>query len=275
MLNRGTHNIPYMPIAHLKVSLLASIQRLWRTLLPTAGRLTDRYLLILLKARIAGRKLLRYRRNSFAALHPTEIPIVVINLATRPDRLKDVVADLRRVGFVNVTVLRAFDGPERYPSLARGHASNLGCAESHMAAVYENLLPGQPVAVCEDDNQFLEEPKHILNLIREFLDADDFDVLCLASRVRGPKVVVSPDFQVVAWALAPSFYIVKPRSKVPLLRAYRKSIRLLGSERRRGPFDQVWRVTQRYSLLFVRPNKKVARQKESYSDIQAKYFGGT
>ena len=75
--------------------------------------------------------------------------------------------------------------------------------------------------------------------------------------------------------MAPAFYIVKPRARKGLLSAYRKSVNLLSSRRRGGPFDQVWKSTQRYRLMFVTPTQRVARQKESHSDIQGKYFEGT
>jgi hypothetical protein len=75
--------------------------------------------------------------------------------------------------------------------------------------------------------------------------------------------------------MAPAFYIAKPRARVALLWAYRESVRRLSRQLRKGPFDQVWQSVQRYRLMFITPVARVARQKESYSDIQDKFFAGT
>jgi hypothetical protein len=183
--------------------------------------------------------------------------------------------NLENLGFLDIRVVVAIDGPKENPDISRGHAANLGCTRSHMAAVMENLGPGQVIAVCEDDNEFLASKEKIQELMTSFLQTSDYDVLCLSARVRGPKVRASEDLNVVAWALAPAFYIAKPRARGPLLAAYRKSIIRLSRERRNGPFDQVWASTQRYRLIFATAADRVARQKESHSDIQGKFFGGT
>jgi hypothetical protein len=199
----------------------------------------------------------------------------VINLKKRPDRLRDVRANLKKMSFSDVRVIDAVDGPSIYPHLLRGHAANLGCTESHLQAIKDNLRAGQPVAVCEDDNEFLASKAEVHRLIADFLHSPEYDVLCVSSRVRGPKVAASKDLNVVSWSMAPAFYIAKPRARVALLGAYRESIRRLSRQIRNGPFDQVWRGTQLYQLIFVTPVERVARQKESFSDIQDKFFQGT
>ena len=255
--------------------VVSGLKRLWRRMLPGFGALEDFLLVRLLRLRMLFRKLFSNSRNVFLSLAPADVPVFVINLRKRPDRLRDVMANLTSAGFSDVRVVEAIDGPEKYPEILRGHAANLGCTESHMAAVLENLKSGHPIAVCEDDNEFLASPEKIQGLIRAFLDSPHFDVLGLSTRARGPKVPVSPDFHVVSWAMAPAFYIAKPRARRSLLSAYRISVKRLRAERRHGPFDQVWKSTQRYRLLFVRPIERVARQKESHSDIQGKFFAGT
>ena len=264
-----------MPNRRIPKSLLVGIKSGWRSALPLIFGLADFIQAGLLRARLALRTLFPQRQNVFPALSVAEIPVFVINLAKRPDRLREVMTNLQGAGFSDVRVVEAIDGPQKYPHILRGHAANLGCTESHMAAVQENLVHGQPIAVCEDDNEFLAGPEEIRHLVRAFLDSPHFDVLGLSTRARGPKIEASQDFHVVSWAMAPAFYIAKPRSRRPLLAAYRRSVKRLKGERRRGPFDQVWKSTQRYRLLFVRPIERVARQRESYSDIQGKFFGGT
>ena len=204
-----------------------------------------------------------------------KVPVMLINLRKRPDRLREVQSNLREMGFRDIRVVEAIDGPEQFPQLPRGDAANLGCTLSHQLCVQQALVPGVPVAVCEDDNQFLASPEELRTLIERFLVAPQLDVLCLSARVRSGKLPATTDFELVTWAMAPAFYIAKPRAKKSLMAAYRKSARMLTAGRRGGPFDQVWKSTQRYSLLFATPIKRVARQKESHSDIQGKFFGGT
>jgi hypothetical protein len=211
----------------------------------------------------------------FATLAPADIPVFVINLKKRPDRLQDVRANLKSAGFTDVRVIEALDGPATYPHILRGHAANLGCTQSHRAAVEGNLRPGQPVAVCEDDNEFLASPGETHRLIESFLKSPEYDVLCLSTRVRGAKVLASNDFNVASAAIAPAFYIAKPRARSALLSAYDESVRRLSLQLRKGPFDQVWQSVQRYRLVFITPVARIARQKESHSDIQDKFFAGT
>lgn len=250
-------------------------RRVWRGLIPLMKSCSNFYDRYLLTVRLWGRRAIPRASNVFTATSPLAIPVFVINLRKRPDRLKDVRTNLERLGFSDIRVVVAIDGPEENPDISRGHAANLGCTRSHMAAVMENLKPGQVVAVCEDDNEFLAPTEKIRGLISSFLQAPEYDVLCLSARVRGPKVVASEDFNVVSWALAPAFYIAKPRARGPLLQAYKRSVTRLTKERRKGPFDQVWATTQRYRLIFATTAVRVARQKESHSDIQGKFFGGT
>lgn len=235
----------------------------------------DQILAVLLATRLILRRLLSSSRNSFPTINPASIPVCVINLKKRPDRLGEVVSNLKEAGFTDIRVCEAIDGPERYPNLVRGHAANLGCTLSHKSALWGNLGTDSPVAICEDDNQFLASPEDIHSLLRKFLDSKEFDVMGLSVRVRGRKVPAGNDLSVVSWALAPAFYVVKPRAKRALMRAYTASARRLERQRRRGPFDQVWRFTQRVSTMFVVPNDRVARQRESFSDIQGQFFSGT
>lgn len=255
--------------------LMTPVKSMWRGLLSIARVLGDQRDRILLSLRLSLRRRFPDKSNAFPGLSPADIPVFVINLKKRPDRLRDVRANLKRMGFSDVRVIEAVDGPTTYPHLVRGHAANLGCTQSHRAAIEANLRAGQPVAVCEDDNEFLAAKADVHGLVEDFLNSAEYDVLCLSARVRGPKVEASKDFNAVGWAMAPAFYISKPRARAALLGAYRESIRRLSHQLRNGPFDQVWRGIQRYQLVFVTPVARVARQKESYSDIQDKFFGGT
>lgn len=255
--------------------IMAPVKSIWRRLLNIAQLFRDSRDRVLLSARLWLRRRFPDAANVFLATSPADIPVFVINLQKRPDRLKDVRANLKKTGFTDIRVVEALDGPLTYPHLVRGHAANLGCTQSHLAAVAGNLRAGQPIAVCEDDNQFLASKVEVQHLIDVFLKSSEYDVLALSARVRGAKVPASQDFNAVVWAMAPAFYIVKPRARGSLLRAYEESARRLSRQLRNGPFDQVWQSIQRYRLVFITPVTRVARQKESHSDIQDKFFAGT
>jgi len=255
--------------------LLMTIRGLWRAFLPVARSISDLAIWLTLFIRLTLKRMFRTRSDVFPGLAPSHLHVVVINLTRREDRRALVLENLSKVGFENVTVLQAVDGPQKYPDLVRGNAANLGCAESHIMAIERHLSKGTPIAVCEDDNQFTGKSDEVMKYISSFLDSPEADVLCLVARNRGPRVAVNSEFAMAGWAVAPSFYVVKPNAKRDLVRALSKSVRKLTQQKRRGPFDQVWRWTQRFRLVFFLPQGKVGRQRESFSDIQGQFFHGT
>jgi len=253
----------------------AILRTLWRFSAKAVAPVTSYLLLLSLAWRVTLRRRAPRVQDVFPSLEPFDIPVFVVNLARRSDRRVATVANLHAVGFRDVRVVEAVDGPERHPTLAFGHAANLGCTQSHAGILVDALRSGGPIAICEDDNDFLVPGETVRNLVSEFLGSPDYDLLCLVARVRGPKYPVSQALNAVAWALAPSFYVVKPGARDPLLKAMAKSERVLLRQGRRGPFDQVWRHVQRRKLVFVTPVERIGRQRESYSDIQGAHFMGT
>lgn len=251
------------------------LRGLWRAALPIAQKFFDGIVAAVLTSRISVRRVLGPSSQVFPRIVPTDLPVIVINLKRRKDRREQVLHNLSNLGFEDVHVLEAVDGPEKYPNHVRGNAANLGCTESHLMAIESYLSADSPIAVCEDDNEFFGEPDTILAFISSFLESPEADVLCLVARNRGPRVPLSSEFDAAGWALAPSFYVVKPNARHHLIRAFEKSMSRLSRQRRRGPFDQVWRWTQRFRLVFAIPRIKVGRQRESFSDIQGRFFDGT
>lgn len=259
----------------MRLSGFTFVKKTWQVYSCSMRSLGSQLIEFTLQTRLNLRKLFPARGNVFESLNPFEIPVVVINLKKRRDRLDQVMIELEKVGFHNVLILEAIDGRASFPHLLPGHASNLGCTLSHLKAIESYFEDDIPVAICEDDNQFLGSRESISTLVREFLDSNSQDVLGLSVRVRGRKIEASEKMNMVGWALAPAFYILKPRAKNHLLKALRRSAVLLKNQKRGGPFDQVWRWPQRFHLNFVVPKERVARQRESFSDIQGKYFSGT
>ena len=254
---------------------LMTIIGLWRAFLPVARSISDHAVWVTLSIRLALKRIFGTRSDVFPGLAPSHLHVVVINLKRREDRRAQVLENLAKVGFENVTVLEAVDGPQKYPDHVRGNAANLGCTESHIMAIERHLSKGTPIAVCEDDNQFTGKSDEVMDYVSSFLESPEADVLCLVARNRGPRVAVNSEFAVAGWALAPSFYVVKPNARRDLVRALSKSVRKLTQQKRRGPFDKVWRWTQRFRLVFFVPQRKVGRQRDSFSDIQGQFFQGT
>lgn len=254
---------------------LVFLRRPWRVFIGAIKPFTNLFLLVSLAVRVSLRRRFPRVSDVFPTLEPLDIAVYVVNLERRSDRRVATLENLHAVGFQDVRVVEAIDGPERHPRLAFGHAANLGCTQSHARILSDNLGSSGPIAVCEDDNDFLVSGDVIRKLVSEFLGSPDYDVLCLVARVRGPRYPVSGALDAVAWALAPSFYVVKPRARESLLKAMAHSERVLLRQGRRGPFDQVWRHVQRQKLIFVTPADRVGRQRESYSDIQGAHFLGT
>lgn len=252
-----------------------AIRGLWRAFLPVARSISDVAVWVTLSIRLALKRMFGNRSDVFPGYAPSGLRVVVINLKRREDRRAQVLENLSKIGFENVTILDAIDGPKKYPDHVRGNAANLGCTESHIMAIERHLSNGTPIAVCEDDNQFIGKSDEVLKYISSFLESPEADVLCLVARSRGPRVVVNSEFAAAGWALAPSFYVVKPNARRDLVRALTKSARKLTQQKRRGPFDQVWRWTQRFRLIFFVPQRKVGRQRDSFSDIQGQFFQGT
>src|SRR5690242_10821177 len=97
--------------------------------------------------------------------------IRVINLRSRPDRLKDALAELRRLGI---------DRVERFDAVAHENRA-LGCSLSHAGCLQQMLDRGwDSMLVCEDDAQFLLDRRRLDVLIDAFLDDPEAEVACLA-----------------------------------------------------------------------------------------------
>lgn len=83
------------------------------------------------------------------------VPIKVINLAKRPDRLEQVMSEIRSAGLTNpVEVIPAADGsrlrpPSRWPA-GDGNGA-YGCYLSHVRVLVDAINNGTPVWIWEDD----------------------------------------------------------------------------------------------------------------------------
>ena len=83
------------------------------------------------------------------------IPVYLINLDRRPDRLEAISENLRRIGVTNVTRIKAIDADEVVGQIPKDlSASQAACRESHFLAMRELLDGDHPAAlILEDDAQ--------------------------------------------------------------------------------------------------------------------------
>ena len=190
----------------------------------------------------------------------SEIPTFYINLERRKDRRILVEAELKSIGAL---------GSTRFVAVENSLGS-LGCTRSHIGVLEMIEKSGNALSlVCEDDVEFLVDPSSIESLIREFAERRELDVLCLAYRLRAPRLRVSQSLAVANSIQTTACYVVRQQAVGPLLKSYRESERMLerGVKPKVAAIDMHWKIAQTQSLFFCVPISPMARQQPSFSDI--------
>jgi glycosyl transferase family 25 len=127
--------------------------------------------------------------------------------------------------------------------------------------------------VCEDDCEFLATREEIDDLVNEFASNSRLDVLCLAFNTRNPKKVtqISKGLSITSDTQTTACYILKPHMVEKLAWAAYSSIE--GLTRTLDPtahaIDIEWKSLQKRNIFAI-PNIRIAKQLESYSDIEGK-----
>jgi hypothetical protein len=188
------------------------------------------------------------------------IPAYFINLASRPDRLRETQDE-----FVRMRIL----GGSRFEAV-RDTNGALGCALSHGRLL--ETIDNEPLAVmvCEDDIEFLVSPEELQRLVKEFLANPALDVLCLAFNLVSPGLRVSPLLAITANTATTACYVVKRSSLELLKKSFFESAELIEQGKPLGlaAADQHWKRLQRRGLIFAIPRTRAARQRPSFSDIE-------
>ena len=193
----------------------------------------------------------------------SSIPTIFINLEARNDRRQLIEEELRSMGFLNV---------ERFQAISRNDGS-LGCAESHIR-VLESLAdrPDPLFMICEDDLMFSADPGKLEALLKEFRSRPRLDVLCVAYRLRAPRLWISRSLAVANGVQTTAGYIVRKHAIPVVLESFRESRAMLvaGESKTIASIDVHWKKVQSDSLFFAIPNNRIARQRPSFSDITRK-----
>ncbi len=233
-------------VKHLRRSLVIMSRSLDRALLPI---------------RFWGRTLNPIPGNRVVAhADACSMPVHFINLASRPDRLRETEDE-----FARMKLLRA----SRFEAVKEENGA-LGCALSHgrlLESIDEHQLV---VMVCEDDIEFLVNPQELQGLLEEFVENPALDVLCLAFNLIAAAHAVSPLLAVTANTATTACYVVKRPALERLEKSFFESARLIQAGQPLGlaAADQHWKKLQRRGLIFAVPRKRAARQRASFSDIE-------
>src|SRR5437870_2760337 len=118
----------------------------------------------------------KYRMTTSSAVQNIFGHIVVINLATRPDRMETFYPSMAEAGIERTHI-------ERFDAVAAPGKGWWGCAKSHIAVIEMAKEKGwDRVTVLEDDFYFLE-PKHVLRKLESGIVKEElkFDVFMLAA----------------------------------------------------------------------------------------------
>ena len=188
---------------------------------------------------------------------------VVINLPEREDRRESVTAN--------------FDQVKIHFELIPGvvHPIPLaGCAQAHVNAIRSWTLDTfDLLMVCEDDVDFLASNSALIDLISEFYENPALDVLALGNSTRGKSVRISANLSITNHTQTASCYVLKPSAASAVVELFEFGRRMLerGEPESIYAHDILWIELQRNSKIFAVPNRRVARQAPSYSDIQQQF----
>ena len=200
-----------------------------------------------------------------------DVPVIVINLPSRPDRMKDFSSEMLKINVTNVTVVPGVPGRELYPDIPGDFSGAIGCNLAHSNAVEAIDWSGHSLQmICEDDLEFLVSRSEIDTLLGEFVANEALDVLCLAGRVRGAKIPISENLYLATGIVGQACYVLKPHMAAPLANLWRSGVEDLSRERLRGKNDHIWNTLQAGTSFFAFPRAQIARQRESFSDIQGR-----
>jgi glycosyl transferase family 25 len=190
----------------------------------------------------------------------TEIPVIYINLDSRPDRNQHVKNELAKVGI---------NKPDRFKALKLENGA-LGCSMSHLKCIENAKQKDYPcVFICEDDIEFLD-PSLFLNQMQTFLNSNiNWDVIIVAGNNMLPYTPVNNTCIKVLNCQTTTGYIVKKEYYDKLMQNYKEGIQKLMKDPTNNEYkiDKYWfRLQREHNWYLIIPLTVV--QKEDYSDIE-------
>ena len=191
-----------------------------------------------------------------------KIPVIYINLDSRPDRNEHVKEQLDKVGFKTY---------ERFRAIQMENGA-LGCSMSHLKCLeFAKKNNFESIFICEDDIEFLD-PSLFLKQIQGFLDSGiEWDVILVAGNNMLPYTPVNNNCIKVFNCQTTTGYIVKKAYYDKLMQNYKDGIEKLMREPDNNDFkiDKYWFRLQRNDNWYLIIPLTIV-QKEDYSDIEKK-----
>ena len=189
-----------------------------------------------------------------------KIPVIYINLDSRPDRNEHVKKELDKIGVRN---------PDRFKAIQMENGA-LGCSMSHLKCVdFAKKNNFESIFICEDDIEFLD-PSLFLKQIQSFLDSGvEWDVILVAGNNMLPYTPVNNNCIKVFNCQTTTGYIVKKAYYDKLMQNYKDGIEKLMREPDNNDFkiDKYWFRLQRNDNWYLIVPLTIV-QKEDYSDIE-------
>ena len=188
--------------------------------------------------------------------------VYYINLDKRPDRLREICAELEKMDIRGV----------RFPAIE--HASGIvGCGYSHLAVLKlarERKLKN--VLILEDDFEFLVSKDEFYAILQDFFNSGiPYDVLMLSYNIieaEAMKNTKNPSIQRIISAQTASGYIVNESMYDRLIALYETNIPLLEQTGKHWIYanDQIWKQLQGPNSEWLATTVRIGKQRASYSD---------
>lgn len=202
------------------------------------------------------------------------IPVALINLPKRVDRLKQAMRELETAGFSKIQVVPGVEYSDSSLHLHPFFENSVGCSIAHSNALnYLYESGSEIVAVAEDDVQFFSTTQQLEEVLQEFCTNPRLKVLSIAGRTRGGSLRISGNLTIVSRRVGRGLYIAK-RDLIPkLVESNFRGIRLLKKSNRAGKGDRSWNRLQTTRFFFAAPTSHLAQQSEGFSDIELRNLG--
>lgn len=190
-----------------------------------------------------------------------DFDVVYINLKNRVDRKKQIVDEFNNLNIQNY---------ERFEAHKHNNGA-IGCGLSHRE-VLQNFKESKKelIMICEDDLTFQTNQVQINELITEFYNNNKLSVLCISSN-HFNELPISNNLSLTTNTQTASCYVIKKDIVDDLIKVFSDSIEMLKKsiDSRFSAIDQTWKLLQ-IKYFFAIPTKKIAFQRESFSDIEHK-----
>ena len=259
-----------MLLAEFGSTIRALVQTKWEFALEIRRHL-KRYFWLAHKSLYRSVLPLRYALKARRAIPPPNLgggmtadrmPVFFINLAARRDRLEAAATEFSRMGIPQA---------ERFDAVKSANGA-LGCALSHARLLSKFEESNDFLMVCEDDIEFLGSPGELAQVLEDFLENPALDVLCLANNLGSSPHKVSSRLAITSDTATTACYVAKKNAVGLLKSSFEKSADLIyqGEPVGIAAADQLWKKLQRRKLIFAVPRTRIARQRQSFSDIEGR-----